>query len=70
VRERQSDGARDTSGKVARDGILPGESTNIPGLAQIDLLVFLTTESFCSAVGQHCQSQVVRMLSKSNYAKR
>ena len=49
--------ARDTSGEVAKDGILPGESTNIPGPAQIYLNGLLTTESFCSAVGQHCQGQ-------------
>jgi hypothetical protein len=38
-------------------GILPGESTNIPGPVQIYLNGLLTTESFCSAVGQHCQGQ-------------
>jgi hypothetical protein len=48
---------RDTSGEVARDGILPGESTTIPGLIQSYLFGLLTTESFCSAVWQHCQGQ-------------
>jgi hypothetical protein len=48
---------RDTSGEVAEDGILPGEFTNIPGPVQIYLIGLLTTESFCSAVGQRCQGQ-------------
>ena len=49
--------AGDTSSGVAEDGILPGKSIEISGLVQIDLVGLLTTESFCSAVGQHCQGQ-------------
>jgi hypothetical protein len=39
--------ARDTSGEVAEDGILPGKSTKISGPVQICLIGLLTTESFC-----------------------
>jgi hypothetical protein len=49
--------ARNTSGKVAEDGILTATFTNIPGTVQICLMSLLTTESFCSAVGQHCQGE-------------
>jgi hypothetical protein len=49
--------AGDTSSGVAEDGILPGKSTKISGLVQIYLIGLLTTESFCSAVGQRCQGQ-------------
>ena len=56
--------ARDTSGAVAKDGILPGEFTNVPGPVQIYLNGLLTTESFCSAVGRHCQGQGGQVISK------
>jgi hypothetical protein len=35
----------------------PANLTNVPGSVRIYLIGLLTTGSFCSAVGQHCQGQ-------------
>ncbi len=57
------------------DGILPAKiDTYSPVLLRFPYLVFgllnRLTESFCSAVGQHCQGQGGQVISKSNYTRR
>ena len=57
--------ARDISGGVTEDGILPGKIEKISGLVQIYLIGLLTTEIVLLCCGGNAAKvKVVRMISK------